>query len=181
MFKKVSILIALMFALVLSGCSVKGTDTPAPSASAAQPVEATTATPVETPTDTVGTLKFGQVRTYEDGVSISVSTPKPFTPNAEAMGATPGQKAMVYTIVITNGSKVPLRPSAYANVSSAGAESSMIADVGNPIGSIGSSPSGTILPGKTIKWLEGYSIADPKDVTFQVSPGFKYEDAIFVP
>lgn len=178
MFKKVSILIALLFTLALTACGTTKAAPVADTSASAAPAPSS-ATPVESPVD--NTLKFGQVRTYEDGVSISVSTPKPFTPNAEAMGATPGQKAMVYTIVITNGSKVPLKPSAYANVTSAGAESSMIADIGNPIGAIGSSPMGTILPGKTIKWLEGYSIADPKDVTFQVSPGFKYEDAIFVP
>lgn len=178
MFKKVSAISALALALALTGCGVKAADAPAPSASAAVPVESPTATPEDTVVDN-GTLNFGEVRTYEDGVSISVSVPKPFTPSVSSMGSVPGQKHFVYTIVITNGSKTPLRPSAYPKVSSAGASSEMIADIGNPLGSIGMSPSNTILPGKTIKWLEAYSIADPKDVTFEVSPGFKYEDAIF--
>lgn len=178
MFKKVSAISAIVLALSLTGCGVKASETPAPSASAAKPVEAPTATPSDAVVDD-GVLNFGEVRTYEDGVSISVSVPKPFTPSETSMGAVAGQKAFVYTVVITNGSKTPLKPSAYSKVSSAGEESSMIADIGNPLGSIGNSPSNTILPGKTIKWLEAYSIANPKDVAFEVSPSFKYEDAIF--
>lgn len=176
-FKFIAIVFAFIFALVLTGCG-KTTEAskPDPKASVAQPVESSAAPEPEPNTNI---KQFGEAKTYEDGISISVSKPAPFTPGKYAIGANPGQKNMVYTIVLTNGTKEVFQPMTFGTVSSGGAEAKNIIDIGNPIGDIGRVPSTAILPGKTVKWLEAYSLVDPKTVTFQIAPAFKYEKAIF--
>lgn len=116
--------------------------------------------------------------TWADEVSLSVSAAAPFAPGEYAYGADQAHN-VVFTLVITNNSTEVLEPSTYARVSSGGAEASPIFDSGNPLGEIGSSPSTAILPGQTVQWLEAFSIADPASITFQISPSFDYEDAIF--
>lgn len=173
---------ALAALLLLSGCSVAATGGDSPKAPpAAEPSFAPEPTqepePAPEPNDMI--LAFGEAMTWEDGVSLSVSQPAPFTAGEYAAGVVPGQAQIVFTIVITNGSPAALDPMAYASVSSGGAEASAIFDSGNPAGEIGMGPTTTILPGQTVQWLEAYSVADPNAITFQVSPSFEYEDAIF--
>lgn len=171
-------IVALMavFALVLTGCSTSTTIDPSPSASAAQPVQNPAPATEESKN---GTLKFGDVMTWKDGISISVSEPTPFEPGANSAGAVAGQTNVLYTIVLTNGTDKPLEPFVSASVSSGGAESNAIFDMGNPLGAIGDVPRTVVLPGQTVKWVEGYSLADPNAVTLQVAPTFSHNKAIF--
>jgi hypothetical protein len=174
-FKFIALAFTFVFALFVTGCgSTAGASTPDPSASAAQAVETST-TPA--PDDSI--KQFGAVKTYADGVSISVSKPAPFVASQTAVGAVKGQIHVVYTIVLTNGSKEVLDPSVSSSVSSGGVEAKGIFDTGNAIGDIGGRPNTPILPGKTVKWLEAYSLADPKSVTFQAAPTYSYEKALF--
>jgi hypothetical protein len=176
-FKFIAIVFAFVFALFVSGCAqTSEANAPDPKASVAQPA-APSAAPEPAPNTNI--KKFGEVKTYDDGVSISVSKPANFKPNEYAIGAVPGQKYVVYTVVLTNGTKEVFQPMTFGTVSSGGAEAKSIIDIGNPIGDIGQVPTTAILPGKTVKWLEAYSLADPKTVTYQIAPAFKYEKAIF--
>lgn len=173
-FKFIALAFTFVFALFVTGCgSTAGASTPDPSASAAQAVE-TSATPED---DNI--KQFGEVKTYTDGVSISVSKSAPFVAGPYAVGPVKGQAHVVYTIVLTNGSKEVLDPSVSSSVSSGGVEAKGIYDTGNAIGDIGGRPNTAILPGKTVKWLEAYSLADPKSVTFQVAPSYSHEKALF--
>ncbi|WP_327350369.1 DUF4190 domain-containing protein [Streptomyces sp. NBC_01304] len=54
--------------------------------------------------ETPAPLKFGQTHTYDDGVTITVSKPKPFTPDESAGGHTKGNAAVQVKITIFNGS-----------------------------------------------------------------------------
>lgn len=177
--KKAFIVIFAVLSLMLAGCA---TQTPAsapnPAASAAKPLESSTPAPEAKKTDD-SLKKFGDVMTYKDGVSISISEPTAFEASKHAAGMSPGVPQFVYTLVLTNNSTQVLDPMVYATVSSGGAESKAIFDLGNPIGEIGGSPSTAVLPGQTVKWLEAYSIVDPKAVTFQISPSFAHTKVIF--
>jgi hypothetical protein len=165
-------------ALGLTGCGgVDKAASPAPEASVAAPVSEQTPEPaVETPSNVV---EFGGVYTWENGVSISVSAPSEFVASEYAMGATPGQAQVVFTFVLTNGSTEPLEPMTFPTAASGGTEAASIYDSGNPLGEIGSSPSTSVLPGKTVQWLVAYSVADINDIIVEVSPGFEYQNAIF--
>lgn len=167
-------------ALLLAGCSTSAGAQPDPAASAAAaPVEATTEPAAEAPSNPM-IQPFGGVVTYEDGVSISVSPGVQFTPGEYAIGADTGVPT-IFKVVITNNSAEPLEPTAFPSVSSAGQQASYIADTGNAeYGDIGMFPTTTVLPGQTIEWFSGFAVADPADITFEVSPtSFLYDSAIF--
>ena len=172
--------LALVAVLSLAGCASVGAGDSADSnvePSAAPSAEATSEPTEETAPDD-GIFAFGEVKTYEDGVSISVSAPSPYTPTEYAAGADQANN-VVFTLVITNGSDKPLEPIIYSRLSSGGVEGSTIFDSGNAVGEVSISPTTVILPGQTVQWLEAWSIADPASITFQTSPSFEYEDAIF--
>lgn len=171
--------LAVVSVALLAGCSsVRADDKPAPEASVAQPVEETTEPTEEPPAVNPLIKQLGEVVTYTDGVSISVSTPAPFTPTEYANGADQANQVL-FTFVITNGTDKPLEPMVYPTVSSGGVESSPIIDIGNPAGQTSFGPDTTILPGQTIQWLQAFSIADPANITIELSPSFEYENAIF--
>lgn len=164
-------------AALLTGCSVAAEPTPDPAASAASTPEQ----PAEPVVEEVNPLikPFGEVITYEDGVSISVSAGAPFTPTEYAAGAESGNP-IVFEVVITNNSEAPLEPTAYPTMSSGGQESTMIADVAHPkFGDVGMPPTTTLLPGQTVKFYTAFAVVDPADVTLEVSPSFDHDYAIF--
>lgn len=176
---------ALGAAMTLSGCSfIPPASTPPPPAvqEEAKAPEPTVpeVTPEPDPSDMI--VGFGDVLTYENGVSLSVSLPQPFQPSDHAAGATQAHHVLI-TIKLTNGSDEILDPFPYGIMSSGGVESSEIFDIsfdGEGL-DLGNMPSGKILPGKTIEWVEGWSVSDLTDMQYEISPSsFEYLDAIFV-
>ena len=168
---KVSTLIttlALASVMALTGCATEAATTPDVAASQAPK-------PTEEPEQQPAVLNFGDVKTYTDGVSISVSEPVPFTPSSTASSSVDGE-TVLFTLVLTNNSKVVLEPYAYTTVASGGVEADVIFDLEQKVGD---APVTSILPGQTVKWVEGYSVADVNNLTLQTSPGFNYDDALF--
>lgn len=169
---------AAIVALVLlfTGCSTQVSPKPDPKASAATTDETPAVASDPEPTDD-GVKTFGSTSTWDDGVTVSVSKPAPYSPTDVASGAVKGQKAVVFTIVITNNSDSTYDPT-FINtaVSSGGEEASQIFDV---TADMGFPPQTKVLKGKTIKWQEAYSVADAADIQYQISAGIEYADAIF--
>lgn len=188
MFKKLSkknrtiatLLCIMTTTLILTGCSIPQAEVmnDKSKASAAAPVEETTV-PTPEPEVNEGILPFGQIMTWEDNVSISVSEPAPYAPQEWAAGVVEGQTHLVFTLVLTNNSDEVFDPSVFSTVSSGGVEASAIFDSGNPAGETTGGPTTPVLPGQTVKWLEAYSVADPAAITFQTAPSFSYEPVIF--
>lgn len=168
-------LIAATAALALAGCSTPST-TPQPAASAAviEPGPGTAA-----PSPSFKGKQFGEINTWTNGISISVSRPTEFTPGQYAMGATEGETPVYFKIVLTNNSDEPFQPSAYEGVSSGGKESRAIFDTGNEVGDLGTPPSNVILPGGTVEWFVAYSVADPENILFQIEPDPFYDTVVF--
>ena len=161
---------ALATTLLLTGCSTGG----APSGEAA-PAAASSA-PKATPKAST-TAKFGEVYKYDDGVTVSVSAPAPFTPGQYAAGATQAQNiALTFTIV--NGSSKNLDPLVSPSVSSAGTEAAEITDIGNDAVAA-FAPTTVILPNGTATWTEAFSVADQTKLVVELSPSFAYKNAIF--
>lgn len=169
--KGIAIAAVLVTSLGLAGCATQVSDTSSTHASAA-------AKPTVAPAPS-NVHAFGSVITFKDGVSISISTAAPFTPSPEAAGVVAGQTSELFTVVLTNGSKTQLQPYVNVTATSAGAQAGSIADIGSPIGDVSSGPQTVILPGQTIKWLEGFSVADPTNLTMEADLGFDYTPAIF--
>lgn len=166
---KSSLTVVALAALALTGCSVPVADSPVgegPAPTAAEPSQP----PVENTNAT-----FGSAVTYTDGVSISVSTPAPFTPSDTAAGMDQ-PNAVVFNVTMTNGSAENVDPFLYATASSGGVEASEIFDSEH---NVGGSPSTTVLPGQTITYALAFSVADPNQITLEIQPTFDHDAAIF--
>ncbi len=119
---------------------------------------------------------FGQVVTYDDGMRISVGEPTPFTPSAAGVGADQASE-LAFTIEIYNGTGADYQPLPTSGVTSKGVAGSPIVDPAN--GMSGIPPVAVIPAGQTVTYVEGYSVADPNDVGYDVAPGFEYTTARF--
>jgi hypothetical protein len=170
-------LVAIALAVGLAGCvpvssvTERDIDPPAavPDDTITPPSMAPEPEPEVKPTDN---LAFGDAATYEDGVSVSVSTATAYTPDQYASGADFPHN-LSFTITITNGTAENLDAYAYTTITSGGQSGSQIFD-GNS-----SYPSGVILPGQALSWVENWSVADPNSIVLSIQPGFDYLEAIF--
>lgn len=127
---------------------------------------------------TMGGLAFGDTMEWDDGVSMSVSEPEPFTPSDLSGGADQAVN-LVFTLTITNDSSENVQPIVISTLSSDGTEATRIIDIGADGGQVGIPPTTPILPGESITWREAWSVADEDSLTMQTAPSFQYEPAIF--
>lgn len=119
---------------------------------------------------------FGDVWSYDDGISVSVSAPQPFTPSETAAGADQAA-AVVFTVTVQNDTGANYDPiETYSSVSSGGVEASQVFDSAQ--GLMGS-PSTTVPAGQSATWQEVYSVSDPAQLVYQIAPGYDYDAAVF--
>ncbi|SED51517.1 DUF4190 domain-containing protein [Streptomyces sp. TLI_105] len=125
-------------------------------------------------------LAFGETHAYEDGVRVTVSKPRPFTPDRFAAGYERGDTAVRVTITIVNGSGKAVDVStALPEVRDAdGAPVEAIFDGSGATGVF----RGTVLPGKRAE--AGYAFSVPADadgeVRLELAPQLlAYEPAIW--
>lgn len=161
------ILAILAFVILFAGCSTN-------KVVAADPQASVAVQPVEEPSSD-GIFTFGETVTWDDGVSLSVSKPTKYEPTDMAAGVVDGQDVVVFEMVLTNNSTEKLDPFVYNTASSGGEEASGVFDTSEDIGF---APNTALLPGKSIKWKEAYSVVDISDITLDVSTGI-FDEAIF--
>lgn len=171
-------LVLMLLVMVLTGCSVPASSAPDPDASAASAEEAPKS---EEPVQENSLIKpFGEVVSYQDGVSISVAMVGAFTPTQNAAGVVSGEQPTIFKVVLTNNSDEAVEPTAFPSANSGGKAASSISDVAHPeYGELGFAPTTSLLPGQTVEWSVAFSISNPEDVTLEISPSFMYDDAIF--
>jgi hypothetical protein len=122
------------------------------------------------------TALFGETWEYTDGVALTVSAPEPFEPSDTAL-AEDAAAYVVFDVTITNGSDEPYEPLVITSVQSGSAEAEEVFDTAS---GLDGTPSTTVLPGREVMFQIGYGVADPDDLVLQITPGFEYEDAIYV-
>ena len=176
-----SLLAAVALIATLTACSTPAATTSDP---AAKPATSEAPAAVEeAPASVENPLikNFGEIVSYQDGVSISVALVGPFTPTNLAIVGPATETPTVFKIVLTNNSDKPLEPGVLPQANSGGTPATYIADVGNPeYGDLGMTPTTSILPGQTLEWYTAFGITDLNDVTMQLTPApFEYDDAIF--
>lgn len=129
-----------------------------------------------------GELAFGETMTWDDGVSITVSAPEPYTPSDFAVGVTHANN-VVFTLTITNNSTADLQALPLPALSSGDQDVSPIFDIGSDIfgtgDDVGFPPADTIEPGGSVSWRAAWSVDDPSSLTLQVAPSFLYPSATF--
>jgi hypothetical protein len=116
--------------------------------------------------------------TYDDGITLTITAPEAFTPSEYAYTGTEWPEYIRFDITLTNGTGAPFDPSGiYGTLASGGGEAEAVFDTDN---GLEGSPVTAVLPGKSVTWSEGYGVADPADLTFQIAPSFEHEAALFV-
>ncbi|MFF9013880.1 DUF4190 domain-containing protein [Streptomyces sp. NPDC014870] len=140
-------------------------------ASSAPATPGATSEPEPEPTETApAALKFGQTFAYEDGIKVTVSKPRAYTPDQFAAGHTKGNKAFQVTVTIVNGSKETLDVTgALVDASDAeGAQADAIFDGSNATTMF----QGNVLPGKQAKGTFAFSLpsAAAGEMQIELSP-----------
>jgi hypothetical protein len=160
--------IVLPLTFLLAGCAVGAShDVDRSAPAAAQP-----STAPENPLQ----KKLGEVVTYKDGLSVSVSAPAPYTPSAQAAGVQDGATNLVFNVVIKNGGTKNVNIGGFPEVNSGGESAHSITDLGS---NIGVPPNTTLLPSQSITFQDAYSVKDQADITYLITPGVGYQQAIF--
>lgn len=108
--KKSLTVVLVIGALVLTGCGKKNDN------ASASPSETATATAA--PTASGG---FGSAIAVGSGVSLTVSSPKAFTPGNFASNYLPGQAANVFDVTLKNGGTAAIDPTTISFAASSGA------------------------------------------------------------
>lgn len=119
---------------------------------------------------------FGSSAKWPDGVEVSVSQPKPFTPGEYASTDGDFKKFVVVEITVKNGSNKPIKPyDVRTSATSGDTETKMVYDFEQNIGSSG----GSALPGKSIKWKEAYGVNDKGELTVALEKDYNDETIYF--
>lgn len=176
-------LAALACLALLAGCSTTpaapvasvptGTNRPATSTSTTSQ-----AAPASTPS-TAGdeTSPFGTAYTWSDGISMTVSKPTVFKPSSSAAGVEKGKTPVVVTVTLVNKSGKAFDPVlAHLTAQSSNEEAESIYDSASKISG---GPSTKVLDGREVTWKQAFSVADPKDVVVEASPGMLYDSVLF--
>lgn len=175
----------LVLISLLAGCAtVQPTRTVDVPAQVQETEEAPLPEVEEPPASDAMVVHFGETLEYGNGLLVSISIPRVFEPTEWAVGPIKGQESLLFEVTLTNNTGAQLEPGAYSTLSSGGIEAASIIDTGNEEfasqGGIQGSPMTPVLPGKSVTWLEAFSVADAGDITYQLSPGYEYENAIFI-
>ncbi len=156
---------ALLGVLLTSCESTSGSAAVDPQACGNRPAE----------TAEAGPLAFGETFTYEDGLSLTVGRPAPFTPSDVAAGAEGSPAAARFIVTIVNGTAANVEPRPfYATVTSANVEGSEVF-VGDLIGP----PSTVLLPGREATFSIGFAVQDPADLVMEVNLDCAHDAAVY--
>ncbi|MBD0709965.1 MULTISPECIES: DUF4190 domain-containing protein [unclassified Streptomyces] len=119
-------------------------------------------------------LEDGDTSVYDDDLKVTVSDPKPYTPDEYAAGHTKGNKAYRVTVMIENGGKKKY-DTALAQVSARAGKDGVPADQVFD-GESGFGFQGAVLPGK--KATVHFVFDAPKgagNLTVEVDPGWEHD------
>lgn len=176
--------LAAISAIVLTGCSVPAQPAATAPAGDNRP---TTSAPGETspgegmssePTaQDSGALAFGATYAYEDGLSVTIGTPKPYKPKEFAAGTEGFKQFIIMDVTVVNKTGSSWDPAMFhATLQSSNKEASEIFD--SP--TLAGPPSTTLLNGRETTFKLGFGVADPADLVLEVRPSFDRDPVIYL-
>ena len=120
---------------------------------------------------------FGSTYTFDDGVSIHVSEPEPFTPTEWAAGGESHDQHVSFSVRVVNKSGAPFDASMiYASVASGAGEGDEVFDTD---AGLDGPPETSVLDGREVTWKVGFGVDDPEDIVMQVEASWDHDPAIF--
>jgi hypothetical protein len=184
---KTTIIAALAgVALIFTGCGVpasetgdagEGSNVPAAAESSAADGQATEPAGDRSSADQDAVARFGSAYTYTDGLSVTVSAPKAFTPSEYAADEGKYDNYVKFEVRIVNKTGKTMDPSMFtATVQSDNEEGDEVYD---SEGGLEGAPSTKLLNGRESKFTVGYGIANPEDIVMEVNPDFDHEPVMF--
>ncbi len=112
---------------------------------------------------------FDQAFTYDDGLTVTVGSPQPFTPSGTAVTGPAGEHLRM-TVTIQNGTSADFDPMMFlASGTSAGAEAEQIFDFENDLDT---PPPGAVPPGGSVSFDVAYTVPDRATFALEVNPSF---------
>lgn len=124
-------------------------------------------------------LRLGQTAHYSNGVELTVSELRDYTPSDTAsLSSDPALSShRVVTVTVRNGSDQAIRPALFLMGNSGGRAVDQILDHANNIN--GSQNLGSIQPGQEVSLEVAFSMADPANLSLDVDMGYSYDDLTF--
>jgi hypothetical protein len=166
-------------AFTLAGCGTSGEVSDKAAAGVNRPADTTSAEQAasESPA-TPANPKFGEIYKYDDGLTVTISAPQPYTPSDSAfIGSSAPAAFVAFDVTVVNGTQANFDPSMFSvSLQSTNVEQEEIFDSAN---SVGGSPSTAILPGRESVFKVAFGATDPNDLVMQVSPSFEHDSVIF--
>ncbi|MFJ8668306.1 DUF4190 domain-containing protein [Streptomyces sp. NPDC093600] len=121
-------------------------------------------------TDAAKGLAAGKASVYDDGIKVTVSEARAYSPGEGASGHTEGNKAYQVTVVIENGGKEKFDAGLATLDARAGKDGVAAEQIYDE--KVGTGFSGTILPGKKATVVYAFDApADARSLSVDVSPG----------
>ncbi len=121
--------------------------------------------------------RFGEAYRYDDGLSVTIAPPTPYSPSESASTNDPGHY-VAFAVTVVNGSSDNYDPDFFQTTcQSDNLEAERVFDSSQGVGS----PSTTVLPGREVAFTVVFKVSNPADTVLEVTPGFDYEPAIFTP
>lgn len=131
--------------------------------------------------DTSPTGAFGQQISWPNGVAVTASIPKPYTPSQTAAANGSDVRFVSIVVTVTNHMQTNIEASSVGvNATANGQAADVVFDSAQ---NVGGAPNATILPGKSVTFTQVFGLTSTKPVDLQVeiqpSFGFGYQPAIF--
>lgn len=177
--------VALIGMISLSACA--GADDPEEEGTSGATVagESTSGGSREDPTEAAATggpaaedadAAFGEVFTYEDGMTVTVSQPEAFLPSATSVNG--GEPEFVtFRVAVSNATTADVDPNeVFVTVRSGDGEGGEVRD---PDGGITGPPAEAIGPGAEASWSLAFGVLDSTDLLVRVQRGIDAEPVTF--
>ncbi|MFF8958951.1 DUF4352 domain-containing protein [Streptomyces sp. NPDC014894] len=128
--------------------------------------------------DSSGALAAGESAVYKNGVKITVSAAKSYSPSEYAAGHTAGNKAYEISVTVENTGDEKFESGLLTTEGRAGADGVTAEQIFDD--KVGSGLTGTVLPGKKSTVRHAYSApADAKTLMIEVSPGILLDASVW--
>lgn len=126
-----------------------------------------------------GTHEFGDTAAYPDGLSVTVSDPKDYTPSSTSFGSEGYPNSVQFTVKIVNKTGNSFDPSLlYASIQSGNTEGEQIFDSAK---GLEGAPSTTVLDGRESTFPIAFGVQDPADLVLEINTGdWERDSTIFV-
>lgn len=178
---RITIAVASMLAVAGCGAAPVSSTPPTSTLSAASAAPSSAATSQSSTSSASAhplTKPFGSTFTWDDGLAVTISTPKPFTPKSDLTYQDKVSKTFVMMdVTLRNGSPEPKSPGQLFLAGTTGnRESQRVFDTAS---GADLEPWAKVLPGREVTWKVAFGVDAGRPFTLQVDFGFDRKGGVY--